>query len=258
MHDRYNKWTFRLASPLGFGSEFWKPMEDHPAFARLVARGESPEVAKWMITDSLLREVVWAAGVMEYTAEKLFERLDAAERWVDKYVDKWSVDKPEPPATRGVSTGEIMQARVELFNLLTWTRALIDRLERDRGRLGLLPSMSATHPITPRVQNLVYELRPKIVGDARRLTAFVLHSASIPYPDAGAELDDESRIVVPIPDTPMSRVEHWQELTYEQGREIRPFVQELLSHVERFIDDLLDIFEEAWRERVARQQHASE
>jgi hypothetical protein len=82
------------------------------------------------------------------------------------------------------------------------------------------------------------------------------HAAAVPsHPFAWASVR-EGRVLVTIPDTPERRVFLWDEFTTTQDRDLQTFALTVLAAVERFIDGVLDAFEEAGRAIEEERQQA--
>lgn len=83
---------------LGFYGETWADISDHPASGWFVERGIEPE---FRLTHNLLRDVLHAAGGVEYVVEKIDAALQVAQDWVDENV---TVPGPDEWPEFGVST----------------------------------------------------------------------------------------------------------------------------------------------------------
>ncbi len=84
-------------------------------------------------------------------------------------------------------------------------------------------------------------------SDARYLANFVLHAA-LSIPGGGTPIGlvtKDGHLILQVPDRLTRPVEIFDEFTFDEGREARTYVAELLRAVEDFVDGLLDAFERA-------------
>lgn len=251
----------RAGISLDFGAELWAPLDDHPAYEwvaaryRKLGRPVDDSAIRHYLTRNLLRNVIHAAGAIEYTVERIQSQLADAQALVDAQVQPLQPGETPPESGRGFAHPVVEDLGYEFMNLLGWAKALEDRINdrQSRTRRGLLPSLDQRTTLARRVKELTQELRANALDSATRdLANFADHASAIPYPHFGAKLTDDNRVFVPIPDPPPVRVEIFDQLTYEQNRDLASFAQELLDRVATFIDDLLDAFEEAaCRRRLA-------
>lgn len=65
-----------------------------------------------------------------------------------------------------------------------------------------------------------------------------IHHAGVP-----ADLEDDCRVVIRVPDPLMEEVGAREELTFDERREIDTCSRTLLGAVEEFVDAMLDVFE---------------
>jgi hypothetical protein len=236
--------------PLGFGTEFWRPMHEHPNFKALVALsqqlGGDEKTALYYATSGLIREVLHAAGAIEYAVGRIELLISEAQRESDDMLAELGGLGPKPEFGRYVGSSQLPQIAWEWGNLLAWTRGLEDRIRRDDrdGDLGLLPSMNPDHPATAKVRDLWRSFKStNVLEDVRNQAALNLHAASIFHVGQPADLEDDGRVLVKVPDPVLRRVGTREELTFKQGRDILVTSKAILDAVERFVDDLLDIFE---------------
>lgn len=263
---RRAKWFLQYArGPLGFGSELWRPLHDHPRYVfvadglRAAGREPDDDTIQYYLTRNLLLNVIHAAGGVEYTVEKIEAALDEVQRWAEEQVPRRASDEPRPLHGDHVGHPSLLDAQYETANLLGWAKALQERLDRrdvtdprGRRRLGLIPTMAPDHPTTRRVQELYATLKREALAD-RHLANFAGHISAIPHPWAPGDLTNDHEVVVPVPDVLGAPAHVPEELTFEGGRELRGLAKNLLSAVERFMDALLLAFEDA---RVNRRTFA--
>lgn len=257
--DRYYAWRKRLHSsvaglPLSFGVELWGDLRGHPAYGRVakLSNETNDSTIRHLLTEMLLDDVAHAAGGIEYTVEKIKVALQSAQTKLGEFAanDPTFLRGPEPERGRRFCDVPIDHAHFEFMNLLAWAIALEERLDRSGTRVhpvrrGIVPSLAPETTLTPRVRDAVSALRQAIDG-TRYLANYAAHASAIPHPGASAKIID-ARIVLPVPDPPTEPVEISAEFTYEQGRDLESFADELLAAVEVFMDALLSAFEDAAR-----------
>jgi len=243
---------------LGFIAELWKPPEAWAGLDRVVERAERSETRpdNYRLRDAtsqrLLQEVVNAARAIMYTVDKIEGLVAEVQEWVDESIEPLGEDEERPQYVRGVGDPRLVAAGWEFANLLTWLRSLQERIERDARKpkgekVGLVPMLNPHHPITPKVVSLVEDLYSGALGD-RLLANLVLHHEVVPR-YTGAELTDDNRVIVRIPDRPEGPVDFSFELRYSEERDLISLARAVAEDVRRFVDGLLDEFEEANRMR---------
>jgi hypothetical protein len=114
--------------------------------------------------------------------------------------------------------------------------------------------VNAVKPVrlTNRLDRLLSDLRTGPVGEARLLANFTLHSALVKNPNSGAQLDPNGKVIMPIPDKPVTSIAHWKTLTWNDGRDALTFAEELWVSVDDFMEHLIEAFEKATPRRLRR------
>jgi hypothetical protein len=259
----HERWGQRLMGsstgmPLGFIAELWRRPDAWVGLDRAVqrAREKGRKVDGYTIfaatTEQLLREVVHTAQAILYTAEKVQTAVGHVQRWAERELPSLKPDEPWPEYGWGIGHPQVVAAGIEFVNLLSWLRGLEERLSRRAlsgdGQVGLLPMLNPHHPITERVHKLAAELRKEAFGD-RRLANLVLHHEAVPQGQSGAEWTRDRRVVIRLPDPLDEPVDFPFELTYAEQRDLLTISENIVGAVTRFVDTLLDHFEEANRMR---------
>src|SRR5438046_705759 len=138
MHQRMTEW-FRRSSfptaaraPLGWGAEYWdtdaRQYEGWEALRdRHVALGR-----KWTrrqlaldLSGDLLGDVLAAAGGVEHSMVRFRSVVAELQQYCDLHVGP-----PKPLVPTGIGHPAATEAWYELANLLSWARALDERLDR--------------------------------------------------------------------------------------------------------------------------------
>jgi hypothetical protein len=244
-----NDWFGRAVLVVPF-AELWRTDYKHPARARLVELGVASEQLTFTLTSVLLLNVIHAGAAISYAADKIETLLDADQEWLDEHLD--------PDAQLDGVAGPNRDAiNFEFSNLLFWIKALEERLRSSQVKvdgesfqIGLLDALAPDEPWTRKIRDLHGALSHQVFRD-RHLANFATHASAIPYPFSSAKVVDR-QVAVPVPDILSAPVYHWFEFTYEQERELRGLVRNVVGSVERFMDGLLDAFEGANREIQSR------
>ncbi len=266
MLPRLTEWWNRIHAPstagaaLGFGSEYWfadaKRYEGWEQLRDRLAQVDHKPTNRTLtyhLTAYLLEDVVVAAGGVE----RAFANLLTIHRDLCAYAAKYSIR-----ATHGESYGLGHQSAIEALyafaDLLVWSRAVLERLDRAPGdrkhglRQGLIPAIKPKR-LQKRCAALVERLRRGSLGQSRLLTNFMLHSALIRHPFSGVQVDASGLVSLPIPDIPTGTVSHWYLLTWKDKRDGFAFAEQLWQELQSCIDDLLAAFEDAVPERLRKQ-----
>jgi hypothetical protein len=263
-HTRYYAWSLRLARPIAFGSEIWVDPETRPqnyeAHANVARRrggDPGPSSIGYAMTSTLLWELVMAAGAVETEHVRLGDALDAAQEWTDDFLRQFPPTPEEERAPEGVHHTvalPLLDAHHSMWNMLTWTRAVDERLKRDDydGEVsepaGLIPAM-AEHPRRQQVVDARARFRSK-VGDTRHFANFVLHGGGIPGGGTpSAIIQPGGSIRVPFPDPSSTPIRTWHAFEYALDRDMRSYADDLMSAVQQLIDAVLTAFEEHLPER---------
>jgi hypothetical protein len=251
---RVQQW-FARSTPLFVYHEFWRPDIDHPEADRIRAQGHGELWVTFLLTESLLYNVMDAAGAIEYTVGKLEDALDADQAWIDQR--EAERDPAERPA--GAMVGPNRNAiSWEVANLLWWLKTLRERMKAHvSGReIGLLPALAPDEPWTKRIRDLYSALHARALDDVK-LANVATHGTAAPSAFGFTKLE-AGRAVHPVPDTP-KRGDHvllGSDLTYDVSRDARSFARSTLAAVEAFMDGLLSAFEEG-AEEIARRREAA-
>jgi hypothetical protein len=238
--------------PLGFYAELWNEQPDHPARPALerlakVLGYERP--APYWLSESLLRDVLHAAGGVEYHALRVIAALDESQHQYNAYIEKY----PEAAWRRDVEAQHFSVTEGlswEYPNLLTWLRTVTERIVREtRGkRVGLLPAI-ADEELRADVELLLQGFKDR-VGDERQLANYGLHAAKLPDPGTPQGVVQENNtLLVRIPDPTDEPIYVFDQFTYDQGRDLRSFTTYGVAATVELIDGLIDAFARA-NERV--------
>jgi hypothetical protein len=263
-------WWHRVIFPdtvnasLSWGTERWRPAQEFPEYDALMearTRLSFPIDPPYELTQHLLEEVVAAAAAIEYSVEKLEEATTSAQSVIDSWDPAWASPEPEHGSYVGIDS--LWSAYAEFNNLLTWIRALEERIARKdpvfgNRPVGLLPSL-APGPLQTRVTTLVADLKHDLLNDARPLTNYVLHASVLPQPMSSTARVRDGRLFLAIPDRASSatRIRTRFDLSFNDNRTADGFAREALETVARFIDDLLDAFEDNTPERLRKSSDPS-
>lgn len=265
MLPRLNDWVKRIHFPptsrarLGFAGEYWnsKP-EQYEGWQqlrhRLITLGRKPSRhhLAYELAGHLLDDVIVAAGGAECALAKLRTSLED----LDSYVTSQGI-RAEPGLPSGLSHDAAIEAWYAFADLLSWTRTVVERVDRPPGGRKNFPRQGLLHAIKPkrlkvRCQALLDELRHGAVGQTRLLTNFMLHSALVRHPMTGVQVDASGSVSLPIPDLPQHPVSHWYLLTWNTVQDGFSFAEALWKSLERFIDELLAAFEKATPKRLRK------
>jgi hypothetical protein len=264
MSQRLSEWFRRSSFPsaskvrLGAGAELWDSDPTHyegwsNLRDRLIALGRKPSkrLLAYYMSDHLLDDVLAAAGGVEDAIGQLRSAVSELERWVSEQGFRAT---PEVP--HGLGHDASTAAWYALANVISWARALEERLDRppvDRKkfpRQGLVPAVRPER-LQKRVTVLLADLRRGPVGETRPPANFTLHAAMLRHPYSGALLDPTGGVRLPIPDAPPRRIANWHLFTWADDRDGVAFAEELWLSVQDFIDALLTAFEKAVPRRRA-------
>ena len=263
MQSKLNQWSKRVTfpaaalAPLGFGAEYWKADPSlYEGFeqleARLLSLGRKTRKADvaYRLTSHLLTDVLVAAGGVENSVLRLHAAVEDLKAYVSKH---------QLTATHGIPLGLGHPAAVTAWfafsDVLSWSRTVIERMERSAGdrrkfpKQGLLPALKPKRLHT-RCGKLLATLRNGPVGQSRNLANFVLHTALVRHPHTGAQLELSGSITLPVPDLPRQQVSHWYQLTWQADQDGLALANEIWLAVQEFIDSLLSSFERSVPKRL--------
>ena len=157
-----------------------------------------------------------------------------------------------------VASGALWPVYAEFNDLLTWIRALEERIERRapafrNQTVGLLPSL-AEGPLKARAAELFARLKADVLDSVRPLTNYVLHASVLPTPMANSAEMRDGRLLFKIPDLPKQSkaIRTRLDLTWHDGLTADSFAISALESVARFVDGLLTAFEECTPERLRK------
>jgi hypothetical protein len=263
--DWYRRVYFPLGAtaPLGWGYEYWildpAVYEGHDELkAKAAAHGRrwTKRQLAYELAENLLTGVLAAAAGVEYSIGALRDATARAQAWSDQ-----NVSGPTPKsAFQGIGHPSVIDAWYEFANLLSWARAVEERLDRraiqwpgvaQLPRQGLVPALKPAR-LKKRVDKLTTKLRSGPVGETRFLANFTLHTALIRNPNSGAQLDRDGKVTLPIPDKQAGRIGNWKLLTWNDHRDGIVFAEELWTSVETFIESLIEAFDRAVPKRLRK------
>jgi hypothetical protein len=263
MPTRFSEWyqrshfTAASRAGLGRGAELWNPDPTHyegwsELQNRLVALGRKPtrRMLVFYLQDHLLDDVLVAAGGVEKAVGRFRSAVADLERWVAE-----QGIQATPGVPGGVSHPAAIDAWYAFADVISWARALADRVQRRPLRRrddpqGLLPAIKAAR-LRKRVAALFDDLCRGPVGETRTLANFTLHAALVRHPLSGAALETSGVVRLPLPDPLAPGVPAvWRLLTWQQNRNAVTFTEDLWVAVQEFIDALLAAFEKAVPKRL--------
>lgn len=263
--SEFDQWSRRVnfpktaLAPLGFAGEYWKSerclyegFDQLDARLRALGRKTRKSDVAYQLTSHLLSDVLVAAGGVENS----LIRLRAAVTELEAYASANQIR-----ATQGVPHGLGHPAAVSAWyafsDLLTWSRTVVERMERppgDRRRFlnqGLLPALKPKRLIK-RCERLLTALRDGPVGRSRNLSNFVLHTALVRHPHSGVQIDVSGSITLPVPDLPSQQVSHWYLLTWTREQDGLALAEEVWLSVQTFVEELIEAFEKSVPKRMRR------
>jgi hypothetical protein len=267
---RFDDWSTRVYSSsvakamLGFGYEYWildpTRYEGNAALrakaAQLGWQWTKRQLA-YALVEHLLTDVIAAAGGVEQSLITMRNALAEAQAWSDEH----AAPRHEPGVPHNVGNPSITKAWYEFANLLSWARAVEERLDRrppfpKKGVPGL-PRQGLVNAVKParlkkRLNRLLADLRAGPMAETRLLANFTLHTALVRSPESGARLMDTGKLRLPLPDTPTSAIFHVNLLTWNDNRDAMEFAELLWASIEEFIDKLLTAFEKSVPKRLRR------
>lgn len=265
MPTKFDEWSKRVSfpesalAPLGFGSEQWNSaprlyegFEQLQARLRALGRKTRKSDVAYQLTSHLLTDVLVAAGGVEQS----ILRLDAAVAELEAYVAANHLQ-----ATSNIPLGLGHPAAVTAWyafsDLLSWSRTVIERMERPAGdrrkfpKQGLLPALRSKR-LRRRCETAFIALRDGPVGRSRNLANFVLHTALVRHPHTGARLELSGSISLPVPDLPAEQVSHWYLLTWQGDQDGLVLARDMWQAVQTFVGGLIHAFESSIPKRLRR------
>jgi hypothetical protein len=271
VHERYWRWQRRRAFgpgrqvPLDFGAELWE--QDLSLYesaagiraARARAGKEQDEELRYTLTNSLLRDVIEAAGGVEYAHERFRRSVNLAqERYDQSAVTGADFEAGPEPEFGWWSDISLEEAWFALEEMMIWARTLDERLKHqphDRSRYkaqGLIPALAAG-PRREAVEAARSHLRNSYLNEVRQLAALNLHMQST---ENGSRLASarSGKLVMRFPDRVTEWVCHRSQLTYDTGRDAASYADGLMAAVERFMEEMFQAFEQHLPERFMSTQ----
>ncbi len=265
MQSNLDQWSKRVTFPgaalarLGFGAEYWKGdpglyegFEQLEVRLRALGRKTRKADVAYHLTSHLLTDVLVAAGGVENSSLRLRTAVDDLKAYVSKH---------QLSASHGIPLGLGHPAAVTAWyafsDVLTWSRTVVERMERPPGdrrkfpKQGLLPALKPKR-LHSRCEKLLATLRDGPVGQSRNLANFVLHTALVRHPHTGAQLELSGSITLPVPDLPRQQVSHWYLLTWKAEQDGLALADEIWLSVQIFVDGLIDAFERSVPKRLRR------
>jgi len=265
MRPRFSDWFQRVNFPstskvgLGFAGEYWNARPElyegwKQLRERLAALGrkKTKRELAYDLAHHLLEDVIVAAG----GAERAITRLRASHTELLRVVAEHG-NQAEQGIPFGISDTASIDAWYAFADLLSWSRIVIERVDRQPaksknfGRQGLLHAIKPKR-LRSRCGRLFDTLKDGPVGKSRPLINFVLHSALVRHPVTGVNVGVSGEISLPIPDLPGSSVSHWYLLTWTGDQDGFAFGETLWSSIESFVDQLLAAFEDATPKRLRK------
>jgi hypothetical protein len=132
---------------VGASGELWRVIPKHPGNewilekAKRLGRNYGDSDVAYYTSRTLLRDVLHAAGAIEYTVE----RIDGAAACVQAYAQKHSLASESDDSPTGLICPEVDDVYIEYANLLNWLRTLSDRMRSQDPfagtTLGLIPAL---------------------------------------------------------------------------------------------------------------------
>jgi hypothetical protein len=253
---------------------------DHPAreaLKRLAGAGQYDDSGiDYRVWWTLLHDLLHAAGGVELHAVRVLAALDRSQERYDALVAERPEFAYQPGAEQHHAIGESLAW--DYSNLLTWLRAVEERVERAstdaspalplspmdralvwlgrkrpglqcrprpvRSRIGLIPAI-AEEALKSEV-TAAFGVFKHRVGDERRLANYGLHAAKVPDPNTPyGKVMPDGTLVVPIPDPPEEPVHVFDQFSYAQGRDLRTFAEVALEATDEFTNAVLDAFDRA-------------
>lgn len=184
-----------------------------------------------------LAEIVEAAGGLEHSRAQLARVVAAAQAEFDELGGLPAAPRTTPSDGPSFWAGRnTPSVYCEFANAVAWARAVDDRYGSDRLR-------PAVQPHDPDLWTQLQQIRSVTAGpqfeDARQLAKVTLHKFTLPYSGASAKVES-GKLVYPVP--LIIDPDEFRRNRMEAGRHVTSVVDELWAAVERFVDQLLDVF----------------
>jgi hypothetical protein len=274
VHERYFRWLYRIAfapdrgAPLDFGAELWRL--DHSLYesadavrAALVRAGRrtGDDSVVFHVTDSLLRDVVEAAGGVEYAYERFRQAVALAQESYERWAAGLGAEVepgPEHERDHWYHDSQLEEAWFALEEMVIWARTLDERLrhkahDKDRYKAqGLIPAL-ADGPRRKAVEAAQSRLLKSHLDEVRQLANLNLHMQPTQTGSRGASVRS-GKLVLRFPDPVTGRISHRWELTFDAGRESTTYADGLMAAVDRFMEEMFQAFEQHVPERFKATQ----
>jgi hypothetical protein len=259
---RLDDWFSRVHFPsraeasLGWGYEYWHlDPTRYEGHAELKIKGSAlgrrwtKRQLAYRFVDHLLDDVMAAAGGVEHSIVAIRSAVAEAQEWSDEHAAP-----VQPGVPHGIGHPSVIRAWYEFANVLSWARAVEERLDRPepwarRGspklpRQGLINAVKYVR-LKKRLDNLLADLRNGPLAETRLLANFTLHAALMSNPHSGARLTSTGKVYLPIPDKTVSPIAHVDLFSWNENRDAIDFAEQLWASIEEFIDNVLEAFEKA-------------
>ena len=262
---KLNEWTRRVNfserahSKLGFGIEYWKTdlrlYEASEALkTRLKSLGRKPRKTDlaYDLCSHLLDDVLVAAGGVENSIVRLREAVANLSAYALEHELRARNGVPQ-----GLSHPTAAVVWYAFSDVLTWSRTLVERVERPAGNRKKFPEQGLLPAIKPkrlrkRCERLFAALKSGPVGQSRTLANFILHTALVNHPYSGVRLDEAGSISLPVPDLPNQRVGHWYLLTWAGEQDGIELAEQIWDSLQQFVEGLIGAFEKSVPKRLRR------
>ena len=252
-----------MIESLGDGSELWVEPSTRPDYAEWESlarkRGDNdpdPDSIGYHMTRTLIYDLLFAAGGVETELLRLHDALGAAQEWTNWARQQIPRDESVargPEYREGTGAPSLLDAHYAFWNLLAWTRAVQERIDRpykpgSKDRAGLLPAV-APAPLRTRIHKALNTFRDR-TKDTRYFANYVLHSGAIPGGGSPrAEVEPDGHIWLRLPDPPTNHITTWEEFEFTQRRDMVKYAEDLMEAVAQTIDEILAAFADHVPER---------
>lgn len=245
------RWWAEMLFPggyLGDDLSLWASVEEHPGYRATLdwlerqglTPSDRPARAKSLLTRSLLPDLIHAASGLERAVELLKYHTAETQDWVDEIL------RPKGDLNPGsqVHAADVTAASLAFSDVLLWTRNILDRIDRSepgtKRRLGLLPAL-APGELQGRVSSSTRLFREKTQG-VRRLANYTAHHSALPFPGAAADIDDNWKVSLRVPDPPEPDVYAPETLTFNGSWTAVEYADRLLEAAVELVDGVLEAF----------------
>jgi hypothetical protein len=256
--NRISFGTYSIAS-LDWGKELWKwdasryesIVGIESAFLR-IGRPFDDDDLLYYATRTLLTDVVDAAGAVELAHDRFCQSMVRAQ----EVCEEWETNNGRAfSENAGMFNAPIENAWYSLEELIIWARVLLDRLKRKSIKKGfpdqgLIPGM-AEGPRLDAVSQARSRLLSSAAGETRFLAGLNLHMQPYRGGSKGGRIRS-GRVVLEFPDSVHDHIDHQLQLTFNAGRDGASFAGEIMTAVNRFMEELVTAFEQHVPERFKK------